>query len=234
VGTYGDLGTLSFYPAHHITTGEGGAVFGRPALVKIAESFRDWGRDCWCAPGDDNTCGKRFEWQLGGLPAGYDHKYSYSHLGYNLKMTDLQAAIGNSQLAKVDDFIERRRHNHDYLTQAFKAEGLDDFFHLPVATPNSNPSWFGFALNVKDDAPWDRNQVTRFLEERRVGTRLMFGGNLVRQPAFDGVNFRTVGNLEQTDRVMNSSFWIGVWPGLDEARLDYVISAFRELARGRR
>jgi CDP-6-deoxy-D-xylo-4-hexulose-3-dehydrase len=212
--------------------GEGGAVFGRPSLIKIVDSFRDWGRDCWCDPGTDNTCGKRFEWQQGELPFGYDHKYVYSHLGYNLKITDIQAAVGCSQLDKVDDFIAKRRWNHRYLTESFGREGLDEFFDLPEATPESDPSWFGFVLNVKPNAPWNRNQVTRFLEQHKVGTRLLFGGNLTRQPAFKHVEYRMVGDLARTDAVMNRSFWIGVWPGLDEARLAYVVSVFKQLSEG--
>ena len=183
VGTFGDLATVSFYPAHQITTGEGGAIFGSPSLLKLVESFRDWGRDCWCEPGEDDKCGKRFGFKLGCLPYGYDHKYTYSHLGYNMKMTDMQAALGLSQLAKLDQFVDRRRVNHRLLSQAFVDEGLDAYFDLPRAQPRSNPSWFGFAITVKSSAPWDRNRVVRFLEDRGIGTRLMFGGNLTKQPA---------------------------------------------------
>lgn len=229
VGTFGDLATVSFYPAHQITTGEGGAVFGSPALLKLVESFRDWGRDCWCEPGEDDKCGRRFGFQLGCLPYGYDHKYTYSHLGYNMKMTDMQAAIGLSQLDKLDQFVARRRVNHDLLSRAFVDEGLDAYFELPRAQPRSNPSWFGFALTVRSDAPWDRNQVVRFLEGRGIGTRLMFGGNLTKQPAFENVEYRTVGDLENTDRVMDSSFWIGVWPGIGNEHIDYMVEMFKRL-----
>jgi len=226
IGTFGDLATLSFYPAHHVTTGEGGAVMtdgGR--LRRVVESMRDWGRDCWCAPGKDNTCGRRFEWEMGDLPAGYDHKYIYSHLGYNLKMTDMQAALGLSQLDKLPGFIARRRENHAWLTRAFRAAGLEEHFILPEATPGSEPSWFGFILTIRDGSRLDRRALTRRLEERKVGTRLLFGGNLVRQPAFKGVEYRVSGGLEVTDKVMRDSFWIGVWPGLGPAHLQYMVDA---------
>jgi CDP-6-deoxy-D-xylo-4-hexulose-3-dehydrase len=233
VGTFGDLATLSFYPAHHITTGEGGAVFGRPALIKIVDSFRDWGRDCWCEPGADNTCGKRFEWQHGDLPSGYDHKYVYSHIGYNLKMTDMQAAIGLSQLDKLDVFVQRRRENHAYLLNAFRSNGLEEFFVLPEPTVGSDPSWFGFVVTVREGAPWTRNFITRSLEGQGVGTRLLFGGNLTRQPAFRGVEYRAVGDLKQTDVVMERSFWLGTWPGLAQHHLDYIVATIKSLPRGR-
>lgn len=223
-GSFGALSTLSFYPAHHITMGEGGAVFtSDPLLAKVAESFRDWGRDCWCPPGRDNTCKKRFGWEIGDLPAGYDHKYIYSHLGYNLKITDMQAAVGLSQLRKVDGFIEKRRRNHARLKELAMARGLEEYFHLPEATPGSEPSWFGFLLTVRDGAPLKRRELQKFLEERKVGTRLLFAGNLIRQPAFKGVEFRVSGPLTNTDKTMNDSFWIGVWPGLGEAHLVYMI-----------
>jgi CDP-6-deoxy-D-xylo-4-hexulose-3-dehydrase len=232
VGTFGDLATVSFYPAHHMTMGEGGAILGRsPSLMKIVESFRDWGRDCWCAPGKDNTCGKRFCWQLGALPEGYDHKYTYSHLGYNLKVTDMQAAVGCSQLEKLDRYIERRRENHRYLADGFRREGLDELFHIVEATPRTNPSWFGFVLSVRDDAPFARNDVIQYLEDHRVGTRLVFAGNLLRQPAFAEVEYRVVGSLPNTDRVMNNSFWVGTWPGLTRAHLDYMLETFVRLKR---
>jgi CDP-4-dehydro-6-deoxyglucose reductase, E1 len=221
VGSFGDLATVSFYPAHHITMGEGGAVLTQaPLLRTLAESFRDWGRDCWCEPGMDNTCGKRFEWQLGDLPEGYDHKYIYSHIGYNLKLTDMQAAVGVAQLRKLDFFVERRRQNFDYLRAAL--EPLEEFLVLPEPTPDSEPSWFGFPITVREDAPVTRNDLVRHLERNRIATRLLFGGNLLRQPAYEDIPHRVVGSLEQSDRVMNHTFWVGIYPGLDEERLDYV------------
>jgi CDP-6-deoxy-D-xylo-4-hexulose-3-dehydrase len=230
VGTFGVMGTLSFYPAHHITTGEGGAVFcDSPMLETILESFRDWGRDCWCDTGCDNTCGKRFEWQLGDLPEGYDHKYIYSHIGYNLKMTDMQAAIGCSQLDKVDGFITRRKENHAALLTGFRNAGLDEHFILPEATPNSEPSWFGFTLTVREESPLARAEVVRFLEERKISTRLIFAGNIIRQPAYKDVEYRVIGDLANSDRAMNSSFWIGCWPGLGPEHIDYMIETFTQL-----
>ena len=232
VGTFGDLATLSFYPAHHITMGEGGAVLSRDnKLLKITESFRDWGRDCWCPTGKDNTCGKRFEWQLGDLPFGYDHKYTYSHIGYNLKVSDMQAAIGCSQLKKIDDFIKKRRQNFNWLKNSFIKEGLDKYFILPEATPNSEPSWFGFLLTVRDSKFFTRNKVTQYLEEKKIGTRLLFAGNLTKQPAFTNVNYRIVGELTNTDKVMNNSFWIGVWPGINQEHLNYIIEIFKQLVK---
>jgi CDP-4-dehydro-6-deoxyglucose reductase, E1 len=226
-GTFGDLATLSFYPAHHITMGEGGAVLvNNPSLKKIAESFRDWGRDCWCAPGCDDTCGKRFSWQLGGLPEGYDHKYSYSHIGFNLKVTDMQAAIGLSQLGKADYFISKRRENHEILYSKFKE--LEAYFVLPENTINSNPSWFGFMLTVREETGMKRNELVKFLEENGIGTRLFFGGNLLRQPAYANIKYRKIGELTNTDIVMNNSFWLGVWPGLTEVHLNYVFTKVRE------
>ncbi|MHC5020133.1 MAG: lipopolysaccharide biosynthesis protein RfbH, partial [Planctomycetota bacterium] len=228
VGGRGDLATLSFYPAHHITMGEGGAVIGRrPALDKAVSSLRDWGRDCWCPPGCDDTCGKRFDWTLGDLPAGYDHKYIYSRLGYNVKVTDMQAAIGASQLDRLGEFVARRRANHEALTDAFRAEGWDEHFVLPRATEGAEPSWFGFLLVVRPESPLERSAVTRRLEELRVGTRMLFGGNLVRQPAFHGRPHRTAGPLVNTDALMNRAFWVGVWPGIDDARRGYMLEAFR-------
>ena len=222
LGSFGDLSTFSFYPAHHITTGEGGAVLIKKAMHKtIVESFRDWGRDCWCAPGCDNTCLKRYEWQLGELPHGYDHKYTYSHLGYNLKSGDIQAAIGLAQLDRLDNFIELRKRNWAYLSSGLK--DLEEFFMLPKATEHSNPSWFGFALTVKPASPKTRNRIVQELNERKIGTRLLFGGNLLRQPAFIGTPRRTIGNLVNTDRIMNDTFWLGVWPGLSLEILDYMI-----------
>jgi len=227
-GTFGDLATASFYPAHHITTGEGGAVLSeRPLLKTLVESFRDWGRDCWCEPGKDNTCGKRFEWQLGGLPRGYDHKYTYSHIGYNLKMTDMQAALGVTQLKKLPGFIEKRRANFRALREGL--EGMEEFFVLPEATPGSEPSWFGFPIAVRPGAPFSRNDVIGYLEARRIGTRLLFGGNLARQPAYASVPHRIVGPLTQTDFVMNNVFWVGVYPGITPAMLEYVVESFQAI-----
>lgn len=222
LGTFGDVSTFSFYPAHHITTGEGGAVLvKKPALKPLIESFRDWGRDCWCQPGCDNTCLKRYEWNLGDLPDGYDHKYTYSHLGYNLKSGDIQAAIGLAQLDRLTDFISIRRRNWDYLRNALTS--LSEYLILPEATKGSIPSWFGFALTVKDGSPRTRNQIVQELNEAKVATRLLFGGNLLRQPAFIDTPRRVVGDLTNTDIVMNDTFWIGVWPGLTLEMLDYVI-----------
>ena len=230
VGTFGHIATTSFYPAHHITMGEGGCVLtDLPQLKTIIESFRDWGRDCWCDPGKDNTCGKRFEWMMGSLPPGYDHKYTYSHIGYNLKATDLQAAVGVAQLKKLPGFIEARKRNFARLREGLKP--LQDLFVLPEATPNSDPSWFGFPLLVREEAPFTRADVVSFLEERKIGTRPLFGGNLVRQPAYEHVAFRTVGGLSNTDRVMNQLFWIGVYPGLTSEMLDYVVETFHSFSR---
>ena len=226
-GTFGDLATLSFYPAHHITMGEGGAVLiNNPKLKKIAESFRDWGRDCWCEPGKDNTCGLRFCQKLGDLPEGYDHKYTYSHIGFNLKATDIQAAIGLSQLKKANGFIERRRRNHEMLYS--KVKQLEEYFILPEATANSNPSWFGFLLTIKDGTKINRNKLVAFLEEQKIGTRLLFGGNLLNQPAYKNLNYRVVGNLDNTNKVMHDAFWLGVWPGLEETHYDYIIEKIKE------
>ena len=222
LGTFGDFSTFSFYPAHHITTGEGGAVLIKKIAHKIiVESIRDWGRDCWCAPGCDNTCLKRYEWQLGELPDGYDHKYTYSHLGYNLKSGDIQAAIGLAQLDRLDCFIKLRRQNWIYLRQGL--EDLQEFLELPEATENSDPSWFGFALTVKKNGPISRNKLVGLLNESNIGTRLLFGGNLLRQPAFKETPRRVVGELTNTDFVMTNTFWIGVWPGLTIQMLDYMI-----------
>jgi CDP-6-deoxy-D-xylo-4-hexulose-3-dehydrase len=229
-GTFGHLSTASFYPAHHMTMGEGGAVLTNDTrLKKIVESFRDWGRDCWCPPGVDNTCGKRFGWQLGDLPFGYDHKYTYSHVGYNLKMTDMQAAVGCAQLDKLPEFVEKRRQNFDFLYQ--QLQDLQDVLVLPEAAKNSEPSWFGFLLSVRENAPFSRNALVQYLEEKRIGTRLLFGGNLVRQPLYQGLKYRVVGELGNTDRVMQSAFWLGVFPGLTEEMLTYTVSQIREFVR---
>lgn len=232
LGSFGDFSTFSFYPAHHITTGEGGAVMVKKSAHKtIIESFRDWGRDCWCPSGCDNTCLKRYEWTLGELPEGYDHKYTYSHLGYNLKSGDIQAAIGLAQLDRLDSFIELRRRNWDYLKTGLKS--LEEFFLLPESTAHSNPSWFGFALTVKPGGPKTRNQVVQELNEAKIATRLLFGGNLLRQPAFMGTPRRVVGDLANTDIVMNDTFWIGVWPGLTIPMLDFVIETLQEIFKKR-
>jgi CDP-4-dehydro-6-deoxyglucose reductase, E1 len=228
IGSFGDISTFSFYPAHHITTGEGGAVTTKRAALKpIIESFRDWGRDCWCAPGCDNTCLKRFEWKLGELPEGYDHKYTYSHLGYNLKSGDIQAAIGLAQLAKIDDFVEARRKNWEYLWNGLA--DLSDFLVLPEKTLDSNPSWFGFALTLKNTCKISRNDLVAKLNDKKIGTRLLFGGNLLKQPAFANTPRRVVGALPNTDQVMLNTFWLGVWPGLTENMLDFVIETLRDL-----
>ena len=225
VGTFGDLATVSFYPAHHITMGEGGAVLTNSSLLnKLVASFRDWGRDCWCEPGKDNTCGKRFGWQLGDLPYGYDHKYIYSHIGYNLKLTDMQAAVGVAQLKKLPAFIEARRRNFQTLCEGLR--DLQEFFILPEATLESDPSWFGLPLAVRPEAPFTRNQVVQYLEKHKIATRLLFGGNLVRQPAYCDVGYRVVGNLTNSDFVMNQVFWIGVYPGLSQRMLEYILECF--------
>ena len=230
LGTFGDFSTFSFYPAHHITTGEGGAVLVKKAAHKtIVESIRDWGRDCWCPPGCDNTCLKRYEWTLGELPEGYDHKYTYSHLGYNLKSGDIQAAIGLAQLDRLDSFIELRRRNWKYLKAGLKE--LEEFLALPEVTENSDPSWFGFALTVKSGGPKTRNQIVQELNEAKIATRLLFGGNLLRQPAFIGTPRRVVGELKNTDTVMNDTFWVGVWPGLTIPMLDYMIESLQKIMK---
>ncbi|MBK7891807.1 MAG: lipopolysaccharide biosynthesis protein RfbH [Bdellovibrionales bacterium] len=226
IGTFGDIATVSFYPAHHITMGEGGAVcMSNPQLKLAAESIRDWGRDCWCPPGKDNTCKKRFDWQLGDLPKGYDHKYIYSHVGYNLKVSDMQAAIGVSQLKKLPGFIERRRENFTYLRE--KLNGLEDRLMLPRATTGANPSWFGFAMTVEAKCPISRNELVRRLEDEKIGTRLLFGGHLLKQPAYREISHRVVGELTNTDRIMNDTFWVGVWPGLERPHLDYIADRLR-------
>lgn len=232
VGTFGTVGTLSFYPAHHITMGEGGAVFTNDGRVKrMLESLRDWGRDCWCAPGQDNTCKKRFGWTLGDLPPGYDHKYTYSHLGYNLKITDMQAAVGLAQLDRLDGFIEARRVNFAALTEGLRE--LEDMLILPQATPNSTPSWFGFPLTVRADAPFSRDELTIHLNEQRVATRLLFGGNLLRQPYMAGRQYRVVGDLTRSDQVMTNTFWIGLYPGLGAEAIGYMVETIRRFCRSR-
>ena len=220
-GTFGDIGTLSFYPAHHITMGEGGAVFtNNPELKLIAESFRDWGRDCYCAPGKDNTCNKRFCWKLGNLPEGYDHKYTYAHLGYNLKITDMQAACALAQMDKLDSFVQARKDNFAYLRN--RLISCEEFLHLPDPTPNSDPSWFGFLMTIRPDAGIRRVDLLNYLDQNKIGTRLLFAGNLTRQPYMLGREFRVSGDLTNTDLVMNNSFWVGVYPGLSQEMLSFI------------
>ena len=230
-GSFGDTATVSFYPAHHITTGEGGAVFIKsPLVAKQVESFRDWGRDCYCETGCDNTCAKRFGWQLGDLPKGYDHKYIYSHIGYNLKATDMQAALGISQLTKLDEFVAKRKENFKYLSEHLsKVEGIS----IATATPNSDPSWFGCPITLDPIHPVDREELLRFLESRKIGTRLLFAGNILKQPAYKNVDFRIVGDLINTDMVMRRSFWVGVYPGLTKPMLDYVIESITDFLNGK-
>ncbi len=224
-GTFGHISTFSFYPAHHITMGEGGALATDDTdLKKIIASFRDWGRDCWCGPGCDNTCGKRFGWQLGTLPYGYDHKYIYSHVGYNLKVTDMQAAVGVEQLRKLPGFIEARKRNWRTLHEALTPYA--DYFILPKATDGSDPSWFGFVLTVRENAPFSRNDIVAYLERRKIATRSLFAGNILRHPAYQGIEHRICTTLENTDYIMNNTFWIGVYPGLDEVRMGYILGAF--------
>jgi CDP-6-deoxy-D-xylo-4-hexulose-3-dehydrase len=222
VGTFGDIATVSFYPAHHITMGEGGAIFTRsPELKKIIESYRDWGRDCYCAPGKENTCGSRFNQQFGTLPFGYDHKYTYSHMGYNLKITDIQAACGLAQLDRLTGFIEKRKDNFKFLKKGLKS--CEEFLILPEATTNSDPSWFGFPVTLREGCDTERVHLLEYLDQRKIGTRLLFAGNLTRQPYFQNLVYRVQGELRNTDIVMNQSFWLGLYPALDEAHLQYVI-----------
>ena len=227
VGTFGDIATCSFYPAHHITMGEGGAVFTNdPKLAVIAESFRDWGRDCYCKPGCDNTCGKRFNMQLGSLPEGYDHKYTYSHLGYNLKISDMQAACGLAQLKRLPEFITKRNSNFDYLAQRLST--LSDFIELTKPTENSEPSWFGFPITVKESSGVSRVDLTKYLDQNKIGTRLLFAGNLIRQPYFEGLEYRVVGELTNTDITMHQTLWLGIYPGLGNEQLNYIAEKMEE------
>ena len=226
VGTFGDLATLSFYPAHHITMGEGGAVFTNSIKLKrIAESFRDWGRDCYCEPGKDNTCNKRFDWQLGDLPYGYDHKYTYSHMGYNLKITDMQAACGLAQLDRLEGFIKKRKENFNFLYKSLKE--LEEFLILPEPEKNSEPSWFGFPLSLKKKNQYNRNDLIKYLDANKIGTRLLFSGNLIKQPYMKNINFKVQGNLTNTDSVMENTFWIGLYPGLSIKHLEYTCEKLR-------
>jgi CDP-6-deoxy-D-xylo-4-hexulose-3-dehydrase len=226
-GTFGHISTCSFYPAHHITMGEGGAVCtSDPLLKKIIASFRDWGRDCWCDPGCDNSCGKRFDWQLGDLPLGYDHKYIYSHVGYNLKITDMQAAIGVEQLRKLPGFIEKRKENFKTLYCDLKK--YENYLVLPHATPHSDPSWFGFPILVRESAPFNREDIVRYLEDHKIATRMLFGGNLIKQPAYSEMKYRSPYTLENTDSVMDNLFWIGVYPGLTEEMIRFMLATFGE------
>lgn len=227
VGTFGDIATVSFYPAHHITMGEGGAVFtNSKELITLVESFRDWGRDCYCAPGCDDTCGKRFDQQLGSLPHGYDHKYTYSHVGYNMKISDMQAACGLAQMDRVEVLVQQRKDNFKYLRELL--DSCSEFMELPEATPNSDPSWFGFPITLKESAGVSRVDLLKFLDGAKIGSRLLFAGNLTRQPYFEGVNYRISGELTNTDRVMNQTFWVGIYPGLGQEHLNYVASKFEE------
>lgn len=228
VGTFGDIATVSFYPAHHITMGEGGAIFTNNDQLKvIAESFRDWGRDCYCQPGADNTCNKRFCQQLGKLPLGYDHKYTYSHMGFNLKITDMQAACGLAQLSRLDDFVQKRKDNFNYLKA--KLQGCSEFLELPEATPNSDPSWFGFPITIKENAGFNRTDMLNYLNDNKIGTRLLFAGNVTKQPYMQGRDYRVIGELTNSDRIMNQTFWVGIYPALTNEMLDYsseIISQF--------
>lgn len=223
---FGDISTLSFYPAHHITMGEGGAVLtNNDKLKKIIESFRDWGRDCYCQPGFDNTCGKRFSQELGGLPAGYDHKYTYSHIGYNLKITDMQAACGVAQLGKIDAFIKARKDNFNYLTDCLKE--IEEFVYLPKATINSDPAWFGYPITIKASSGINRIDLLKYLDQNKIGTRLLFAGNITKQPYFKDIEYRIVGNLNNTDIIMENTFWVGVYPGLTKEMLDHIANSIK-------
>tara|TARA_B100000989_G_scaffold286420_1_gene255051 strand:+ start:1529 stop:2839 length:1311 start_codon:yes stop_codon:yes gene_type:complete len=229
-GTFGDMGTFSFYPAHHITMGEGGSVITKSgSFKKILESLRDWGRDCWCAPGNDNTCNRRYDWKLGGLPYGYDHKYTYSHIGYNLKLTDLQASIGTAQIDKLDGFIAKRKANWQRLYDGLS--NLEEFFILPEIEKNSEPSWFGFALTVKTSAPFSRPELIEFLDEQKIASRFLFGGNILWQPAYQNIEHREVGSLSNSDEVALGTFWLGVFPGLNNEMIDYMIESIHQFVR---
>jgi len=224
-GTFGHIATFSFYPPHHMTMGEGGAlVTNDTQLKRIIESFRDWGRDCWCEPGCDNSCGKRFGWQLGELPIGYDHKYIYSHIGYNLKITDMQAAIGVEQLKKIPSFIDARKRNFEMLLAGLKK--YNNYFILQVTDPEADPSWFGFILTVRENVGFTKDDIVKYLEEHKIATRMLFAGNIIKHPCFEGVEYRVCGNLVNTDRIMNDTFWIGVYPGLTEDMIKYILSIF--------
>ena len=230
VGSFGHIGTLSFYPAHHITMGEGGAVFtANPKLKRIIESFRDWGRDCYCDPGKDNTCGKRFEWQLGKLPKGYDHKYIYSHAGFNLKITDMQAAVGLAQLDHLEGFIAKRKQNFKFLKSRLKK--LEEVLILPEAAPQTDPAWFGFPITIRETAAFQRPELLRYLDQNKIATRLLFSGNITQQPYFEGRNYRISGELKNTDLVMKNSFWLGIYPAITEEMLDYTASALEKFLR---
>jgi CDP-6-deoxy-D-xylo-4-hexulose-3-dehydrase len=230
VGTFGDIGTLSFYPAHHITMGEGGAVFtNNSQLKRIAESYRDWGRDCYCPPGRDNTCGKRFKWNIGSLPEGYDHKYTYTHLGFNLKITDMQAACGVAQLERLGEFIRIRKENYAYLRNGLR--DCEEFIILPKETAGSDPSWFGFPITIRELGKINRVELVNYLDERKIGTRLLFAGNLLRQPYMVNRNYRVIGSLSNTDIIMKNTFWVGVFPGLSEQMLDYMICELKAFFR---
>ena len=232
VGSYGIFSSLSFYPAHHITTGEGGAVlYNDLKLKRILESFRDWGRDCWCSTGMNNTCGKRYSWKLGKLPKGYDHKFVFSHVGYNMKMTDMQGALGLSQLDKVEFFIKKRKENFYSLKKKFKDKSLDKYFVLPEKYEKSDPSWYGFLITIKNNKKLDRTKMVKHLNEKRILTRLLFAGNLIRQPGYMNKKHRVVGSLNNTDKLMNDSFWLGVWPGLGEEHLDFMVESVKEFIR---
>ena len=229
VGSFGDMATLSFYPAHHITTGEGGAVlYNKYKYKRLVESFRDWGRDCYCETGMSNTCGKRFDWQLGKLPKGYDHKFIYTHVGYNMKMTDIQAALGFSQVQKVQSFIKKRKENFKYLHSQFIENKLDDYFILPKHYKESEPSWYGYLITIKNEVNFDRKNLINFLESKKILMRLLFAGNLTKQPGFINKEHRIVGNLNNTDKIMNDSFWLGVWPGLDKIHLDFIVKTIKQ------
>jgi len=233
VGTYGDIATLSFYPAHHITMGEGGAVFTNNGKFKlILESIRDWGRDCFCAPGKDDSCGKRFCWKLGDLPEGYDHKYIYSHVGYNLKISDMQAAVGLAQMDRLEGFIQDRKDNFSYLKAALAS--LENYLILPEATQGSDPSWFGFPITVREDAPFSRVGLLKYLDERNIGSRLLFAGNLTKQPYFKNVKYRVSGDLVNTDIVMNQTFWVGIYPGLNHEKLDFIAESMKKFVEAER